>query len=148
MTLTLNGRNVDSSNIQALYDANYSEGQVYPTLAAGATIVSATANWVFGTIATVVPENAIPTRYHVSAISIESCSDDGVFELLLYYGAADVPQARIRFAVEGGFFGNQVYLLPSVLLAANTRIRARLASSDGALNPATITMSVIYRIID
>ena len=36
--------------VQSLYNANYTEGRVYPTLAAGASIVSANTDWVLGAL--------------------------------------------------------------------------------------------------
>ena len=133
---------------QSLYNANYTQGRVYPTLAAGATINSGAADWVLGAFATVVPANPIAAAYHVSSVVIETCNMNAVFELVLYHGDADTLISTIRFAVTGGFWGNAVYLVPSVKIAANERIRAKLASSDGTANPATITASLVYRLLE
>lgn len=119
-------------------------GQVYPTLATGATVVSAAVNWTLGTLATVVPANEITTIFHVHDISIESCNRDAVFELVLYAGADDVEISRKRFAITGGFFGNVQIPMTSVKVAANSRIRAALASSNGGAQVATVTMSITY----
>lgn len=121
-----------------------SERKVYPTLAAGATVVSANANWAYGEYAVVVPASTIDTHFQINGISIESCTDNAIFQLELYKGAADDVVTAVRFAVEGGFFGNQVYIVGSEIIDANLQVRARLASSDGLLNQATITISVIY----
>jgi hypothetical protein len=136
-----------ANRVSNLYYANYSEGRCYPTMAAGATVVSAAANWAPGGFATIVPVNTIGVPWHISAIVLETCSKDGVFELAVYYGGADTLMATIRYAQVGGFFGNCVYLTPSVLLAANAQIRAKLASSDGFANQCTQTISVIYRVL-
>jgi hypothetical protein len=79
---------------------------VYPTLAAGATVVSANADWTYGAYATVVPASTILSDYH--------------------------------------FFGNAVYVIGSAHIAANARVRARLASSNGAAAVATSTISISY----
>jgi hypothetical protein len=133
--------------VQSLYNANYTQGRVYPTLAAGATIVSANADWTLGALATIIPASTVAVPFHISSVVIETCNQNAIFELAIYQGAGDTLVSTIRFAVTGGFFGNTVYLIPSVKLAANVRIRAALASSDGAANQATITASLVYRLL-
>ena len=120
------------------------EGQVYPTLAAGATIVSSNTDWVLGAVTEVVPINTITTIFHVHDVSIESCDRDAVFELVLYYGAGDTEFSRKRFAISGGFFGNVQIPMTGVKVPANSRVRAALASSNGTALVATITMSITY----
>jgi hypothetical protein len=133
--------------VQSLYNANYTQGRVYPTLAAGATIVSANADWTLGALATIIPASTVAVPFHISSVVVETCNQNAIFELAIYQGAGDTLVSTIRFAVTGGFFGNTVYLIPSVKLAANVRIRAALASSDGAANQATITASLVYRLL-
>jgi hypothetical protein len=132
------------SRVSEVYDFVQSERRVYPTLAAGATVVSANADWTYGAYATVVPINTIAVDFHVLALSIESCNRDAVFQLELYRGAGDDLVTAVRFAIVGGFFGNQVMVVGSKHVDANARIRARLASSNGAAQIATITMSIVY----
>ena len=134
-------------NVTSLYNANYKEGRVYPTLAAGATVISGASDWVLGAFATVIPASTIGVEYHVSSVVIETCDKDAVFELVLYHGDSDTPISTVRFSVIGGYFGNTVYHLPSIKIPADDRIRAKLASSDGLANQATIKISVVYRLI-
>jgi len=129
---------------QAIFDGAENERRVYPSLAAGATIISANADWIYGAYATVVPINTIASDYQVLALSIESCNRDAVYQLELYKGIGDDIVTAVRFAVEGGFFGNQVYVIGSERVDANSQIRGRLASSNGAAEIATITMSIVY----
>lgn len=134
-----------ASKVSRLYNANYSEGRCYPTLAAGKTVVSGI-NWALSAaFAVLVPINTIAVPYHISAVSIETCSLDGVFELAVYHGAGNALMSTVRFSYLGGFFGNSMFLLPSVLLAANEQVDMKLATSGGVA--ATITVSVIYRIL-
>lgn len=128
---------------EVLYHIN-AQGQVYPTLADGATIISANADWTLGAVAEIVPVNTITTVFHIHAVSVESCDRDAVFELVLYAGAGDTEVARVRFAITGGFFGNVQETVTCVKIAANSRVRAALASSNGAAQIATITVSVVY----
>jgi hypothetical protein len=132
------------SRLDELYDSNQSERKVYPTLAVGATVVSANADWTYGVYATVVPINTIANDFHILGLSIEGCNRNATFQLELYKGAADDLITAVRFNVTGGFFGNQVYIIGSEHVEANSQIRARLASSNGAAEIATITMSIVY----
>jgi len=132
------------SNVDAILDSIASERQVYPSLAAGATVVSAGANWTYGAYATVVPATTIANDFHILGLSIESCDKNDVFQLELYKGGADDIVAAVRFAVSGGFFGNQVYIIGSEHIEAEAQIRARLACSAGGAGAGTITMSVVY----
>ena len=134
--------------ITHLYNANYTEGRCYPTLAAGATVTSAAVNWTLSAaFAPIVPINTILVPYHVSAVVIETCDKNGTFELAIYRGATNILMSTIRFSYLGGFFGNSVYLIPSVLIPANSQIDAKLAYSLGGGGAATITMSLIYRVL-
>lgn len=117
---------------------------VYPSLTDGASVVSANSDWTMGAYATVIPASTIGTAFQLTAVNIESCDKNAVFELELYQGDGDTRITTVRFAVIGGFFGNCVYRFSSAEIAANARVRARLASSDGLANQATITISVRY----
>jgi len=131
--------------VNNLYKANYTQGRCYPTLAAGKTVVSGI-NWTLSAaFAVLVPINTIHVPYHASAVVIETCDTDGVYELAVYYGAGNTLMATIRFSYLGGFFGNSIYLLPSVALAAEAQLDMKLAISGGVAG--TITASVIYRIL-
>ena len=133
-----------SNQISTIFDHITSESMVYPSLAAGATVVSANADWTYGAYATVVAAGVITVRYHIVNVSIESCNRNAVFQLQLYKGAADDVVATVRFAVSGGFFGNQLYQTNSEPIEASSQLRARLASSNGLAEIATITISVGY----
>ena len=135
-----------ASKLRLLYHYFTTESQVYPTLGAGATVQSDNAaNWVYGTIAVIVPANQIASRYHIHNISIESCDKNGVFQLALYRGATENLIATVRFSVAGGFWGNSVYVIASEVCAANDQIRAKLAYNDVTVSgQATITMSICY----
>ena len=130
--------------LQAISDSIENERRVYPTLANGATVISANTDWIQGAYATVIPASTIATDIHIIGVSIEACNRDAVFELELYKGDGDDVITAVRFAIEGGFFGNQNYYFGSEHIDANERIRARLASSNGTAQIATIEISVSY----
>lgn len=131
--------------ILRMYDDTNQPILVYPTLAAGITVVSAAADWSLGTVTQIVPASTISSDFLIQHIIVETMSKDGIYELHLYSGAGDDEVARVRFSVEGGFFGNSVYRIPGALVAADSRIRAALACSDGLAGAATMTMSIAYR---
>lgn len=135
-----------SSKMRLLYHYFTTESQIYPTLAVGATVQSHNTNdWTYGTIAVIVPANTITSRFHIHNVSVESCDQDGIFQLALYRGATENLIATIRFAVVGGFWGNSVYVIASEVCAANDQIRAKLAYSNVvASGQATMTLSICY----
>jgi len=145
MPSVIDGLHLTESYVQALYNANYKQGRVYPTLAAGVTVVSAATDWVLGAITEVIPAGTVSVPFHASMVSIESCDKDGVFELAMYHGPTDIPMSTIRFAVQGGYFGNQLYLIPSVKILTDVNLSAALACSDGTAGAATIMISIVYR---
>lgn len=133
--------------ILRMYDDTNQPVLVYPTLAAGATVVSAATDWGLGALTEIVPADTIASNFLIQNIAVETMSKDAVYELVLYSGAGDAEVARIRFSVVGGFFGNAVYRVPGALVAANSRVRAALACSDGLAGAATGTISISYRIV-
>jgi len=133
-----------TATILAAYFSN--QGRVYPTLAAGATIISAATDWGLGAIAQIIPAATVTSDYYLHSVNIETCDKNGIFELVLYQGAGDAEITRLRFAIAGGFFGNSFFTLNGPLVPANARIRAQLASSDGLANQATITISLCYHL--
>lgn len=128
-----------------LYDQNTTETLVYPDLANGASVISANTDWGLGALATVVAASTITSAFQVLGVCIESCDKNAVFQLELYQGDGDTQFATVRFSVVGGVLGNQTHTFTSEPIAANARIRAALASSDGLANQATITISIRYQ---
>ena len=133
--------------ILRMYDDNYQPVLVYPTLADGAQVVSSTGTWSVGAYSVVMPSGTVTSDYLINMVTVESMTKDGDFEFILYYGESDVEVGRIRFSYVGGFFGNSVFRMPSVLVPANSKLRARLACSTGLTGGATGTFSVAYRIV-
>jgi hypothetical protein len=134
-----------ADDVAQLYNANYTQGRCYPTLAAGSTVVSGI-NWALSAaFAVLVPINTILVPYHVSAISIETCDKDGQFEIAIYQGVANTLMATARFSSVAGFILNSFLLIPSLRLPANTQLDMKAATSGGVA--ATITASIIYRFV-
>lgn len=122
----------------------HAETLVYPTLANGAAVVSVAALWTWSGYFTIVPANAIAVDFHLLAVQIESCDQNGVFEFELYSGPTDDLIAAFRLVVFGGFFGNVRYPLSSEPTMANSQIRARVAGGNGLIT--NLTMSIEYNV--
>ena len=135
--------------VKSLWDANYTPGRCYPTLATGCLITSGAADWALSAAFwPIVPINTIGVPYHISAVVIESVIHDGVYELALYHGAGNTLMSTYRFAQLGGFFGNMAYLVPSLKLLANEQVDAKLAFDGATAHGAqNITISIVYRIL-
>ena len=145
VALDSTGEMVDGSlgyEIASLFAHETSAESVWPTLANGIDVVSAAVNWQLGNFATIVAANDIATSFHVVNVNIEAIDVNAVFCLVLYSGDGDVEIGRLRFAAVGGFFGNTRYRFSSPLIAANSRIRAKLASSNGGGAIATVRISL------
>jgi hypothetical protein len=133
-----------ASVILRMYNDKYLLGSVHPSLAAGVALPSANADWGLGAITEIVAANHIITDYIVHKVVIETMDKAGVFELVLYYGAADTEFARVRFAIiDVG--GNATCEISGQLIPANSRIRAQLACSTGLAAVANSTISLAFR---
>lgn len=134
-----------ADKLSQLYNANYTQGRCYPTLAAGKTVVSGI-NWnLSAAFAVLVPINTIAVPYHVSAVIIETCSLDGQFEIAIYQGVANTLMATGRFSSVTGYLLNPIIPIPSLRLVANTQLDMKVATSGGVA--VTLTVSIIYRFV-
>jgi len=113
---------------------------VYPTLADGVTLTTGAGDWEQGAFTEIVPANAITSDFDIHEIVIEAANTaDKTYELHLYAGAGDTLIGKVRFAagaVRGG--------VPNVneqmgIIAANSRIRGKLAIQDGGSKTAALS---------
>jgi hypothetical protein len=121
---------------------NHAAAQVYPTLAAGATVTSDAVAWTLGTLVEVVPASTITEDFDIHAIDIEAISANDTFELVLYYGAGDTEAGRIRFVrstVQSATLNTEIQ---TPLIPANSRVRAAVACAGGGSK--TVDVSLRY----
>jgi len=120
----------------------HSASKVYPTLADGVTItsVSGAGTWTLGTVVQVVPASTITNDFDVHYVSIESISANGVFELVLYYGAGDTEAGRVRFTKNAAQDSVLNIPIQTVIIPADSRVRAALASIDDGGQTADISL--------
>ena len=142
-TDTVAGNSLYSLAHRAEHDRHNRLG-VFPTLAAGSALVSSAANWTYGLITELMAAAAAPAGdYHITRVVVEATNKAGVFELALYYGAADTLFATVRYAVVTALASVALVLpLTGPVIAGGSRIRAQLASSDGLANQATQALSL------
>lgn len=127
--------------ITQLLEHVHTPSKVYPTLADGVQVDTDAAAWTLGAFTAIVPASTITDDFDIHHISIENISADGVYELVLYYGATDIECGRVRFTRT--VLTEAVLNIPmrTNLIPANSQIRAKLASNSGN-DDATI--SVFY----
>lgn len=114
--------------------------KVYPTLASGVQITCGTPAWTLGAFATIVPASTIASDFDVHHISIENISANAVYELVLYYGATDIEAGRVRFTKNANL--DSVFNIPmqTIVIPADSQIRAKLASDSGNADNADISI--------
>lgn len=126
--------------VETLLDHFHQAQLVYPTLADGVALATGAGDWELGTITQVVPASTIGMDFDIHEIVVEAANTaDKTYELHLFSGAGDTEIARVRFAagtVRGGV-PNVVTQMP--IIAADSRIRGRLAIEGGGSKTATIS---------
>ncbi len=124
-----------------LEDHNHSASKVFPTMAAGTSVLSGAA-WTLGNFVEIIPVNQIGEAFDIHWLVLEDVTDDETYELVFY--AVEVEIARIRFAADNPS-GNRITVSPMPVLMKiqpkNTQIQVKLASSGAA---ETAIISVIY----
>lgn len=145
------GNKTDDENGNSLYSLAYltdkhdhSVSKCYPSLSNGVTVTGGAGAWVLGDFVEVVPASTITSPFDIHWINISSASAADEYELHLYYGDSDTEAGCIRMTEPLG-----APTVPSVpfqtpLIPANSKIRAKLASSTGGAD--TITFSINYHI--
>ena len=122
----------------------HSASKVYPTLANGITVTGAAGAWTLGAFAVIVPANTIPSIFDIHHINISAYNANDVFELVLYSGpdGSEVEIGRVRFTRISNVGASPHVLFISPLIAANSQIKAKIATQAGTSNTATI--SIMY----
>lgn len=127
--------------LQQLIEHVHSRQYIYPTLADGVTLTTASGGWALGTITEIAPVNAITFIFDIHEILVEDVNtQDKTYELVLYYGASDTECGSTRFAATSNKGGVPAVAIQTVLIPANSRIKARLAIQDGGSKTAKISL--------
>lgn len=127
--------------LQQMIDHVHSAQYVYPTLADGVVLTTASGDWALGTIVEIVPINTITSEFDIHELLVEDVNtQDKTYELVLYYGADDVECSRYRFAATSNKGGVPAQFGMTIIIPANSRIRGRLAVEDGSGKTAKISI--------
>ena len=142
---TYNGGTSIFAEVHTLGDHAHNRSRVWPTLANGITVASGAGAWALGAaFVEVMPAGTAAGHFDVHFINVEDMDTVGVYELVLYHGAADDEYCRIRFsssAVKDNGDG-----LPTIsgVIAPTERIRAKVAHSAGGA--AECVISIEYHV--
>lgn len=115
---------------------------VYPTLAAAITVTSSDVAWTLGNFATIVAADAITSPFDIHWAHFDAISANGAYELYLYYGAGDTFACSVPFvkaAAQDGLFSIKAQ---TVIIPANSQIRAKLASENAVADTADV--KIVY----
>lgn len=128
--------------IKTLLEHTHKPSKVYPTLANGVTVTGGAA-WILGAFAVIVPASTITDEFDIHHISIENISANDAYEIVLYSGAdaAEVEIGRVRFTKNANLDSILNIPIQTPIIAANSQIKAKVASSGGSDN---VTVSIFY----
>ncbi len=136
---------VAMSPYQRLHQADehaHSPSMVYPTLANGVPLTGGAA-WTLGALVEIVPASTITDKFDIHHLSIEDLSAIEVYEIVLYYGAGDTECGRVRITKSTNNDGVGDIPFQTVVIPANERIRAAVATEGGS---DTATISIKYHL--
>jgi hypothetical protein len=124
---------------------NHSIQKCYPTLADGITLTAGAAAWGLAAAFTeIIPVNTIVNPYDLHFLNIGAVSANDSYEVYFYSGLAgsEVFICSARFVRQVAQSETAPTPLQTIMLPANTRITAKLASQAGGGNTAVV--SVFY----
>jgi hypothetical protein len=116
----------------------HSAAKCYPTLAAGVTVTGGAGAWQLGNYVEIVPASTITSKFDIHWINVGSASASDTYELVLYAATTEI--GRVRFTRPSGSTTNSFAPFMCDLVAANTQIQAKIASSSGGGDTAVISI--------
>lgn len=114
---------------------------VYPTLADGVTLTTAAGDWALGALTEIVPAGAIGDDFDIHEAVVEDVNtQDKTYEIILYAGGGDTQVGCARFAAAANKGGVPNVTMQTAIIAADSRIRGRLAIQDGGSKTAIVSI--------
>ncbi len=127
--------------LQQLIEHVHTRQYVYPTLTDGVILTTGAGDWGLGTITEIVPANAITFAFDIHEILVEDVNtQDKTYEIILYYGGSDVVCGGTRFAATSNKGGVPAVAMQTIIIPANSRIKAQLAIQDGGNKTAKVSI--------
>lgn len=130
-----------SAIIHTIEEHAHSAQKVYPSGAAGVSVVAGAGAWTLDAYSTIVAAGAITSEFdiHWAVLGDPSANED--YELVLYYGATDIECARIPFTRTNNFLNSISVPIQTPIIVNESQIRARLMSAAGGSN---VPIKIIY----
>ena len=122
---------------ETLLDHGHSPSLCYPTLADGVVVAGAAGVWTLGDFVEIVPASTITEDFDIHFVSIEAISANDIYQLHLY--AVEVFIGCVRFVKNAGLAPTIHVPIQTPIVAANSQIQAKLATSGGGADTATIS---------
>ena len=138
---TYNGGNSIYAMLNTASDHIHNRSRVWPSLANGITLVSGNGAWTLGAaFVEVMPAGTAAGPFDVHFVNVEDMDTVGVYELVLYHGAADDEYCRIRFSSSAVKDNGDGLPTLSGVIAPTERIRAKVAHSAGGLAECVLSL--------
>lgn len=120
----------------------HSVSEVYPpfSVSPAINVISSAAAYAHGALTQIIPINTIAASFDIHWINIHVISATGVYELKLYYGAADTLAATVQFAKTAVMDSTKEHQCMTLVIPANSVVKASLASSNAAADTVDITL--------
>lgn len=140
------GHDTDSvaGRLHMVHDHFHKPMDVFPTGVSGVTVTAGDAEaWDLGDFAVVVAANDITSPFDIHFVVVEAMSADATYELILFSGvdASEVEIAHARFVRITNILRSESIPIQTPINVANGQIKAKLMSSSGAANTATISLA-------
>lgn len=131
------------AHVHTLEEHVHSAQKVYPTLSPGIAVAAGVGAWTLGDFFEIVAASTITSVFDIHYLSIEAITANDVYELVLYKGAlaSEIEVGRVRFSKSAAQEGTENQPFQTIIIAANERISAKLASATGSNN---VTTGIIY----
>ena len=128
------------SKLEEAEEHIHSVAKCYPTLANGITVTGGVGAWALGNAATIVPASTITSDYDIHWVNLGTISAADTYELVLYACDTDTEAGRLRFTRAAGVPSSSDVMFQSMLVPANCRITAKMASSSGGNDTAVVSI--------
>ena len=118
----------------------HKESKCYPTLAGGVTVTGAAGAWTLGSFAEIVPVNTITEDFDIHFVNIENANVEDTYELRLYATTTEIACVRFTTTQVAGRLIPAQTNVQTPIISANSQIQAKIASSSGGSDTATISL--------
>lgn len=110
----------------------HSPQEVAPSGAGAVALTSDAVGWTLGDFSNdIIAADAVTDPFDLHWAIIANADANAWYEVVLYYGATDIECARIAFARTNVFVTSITLPVQTIILPANSRVRAKMMDSVG-----------------